>query len=701
MGRQETRPARLVVGDQLHLSGQKYTLLKIQGRDALLGDIAGNPVVRSLHQIFTDPGLVLPASGDRWKSGVPVASEAVLSLLPDKVIEDGRWWERHLIQVIWGHDPAAPSGAAPNPVFDPLSTSMRQRQVAKVAELAAAGRAVALSTVQRKVRQYLAGGLLEVIDGRHSVVVDLCGRADPRVAQALEETVAAEKDLSTGRVTRLRFKVERLLKDKYGDQAPKLPARATFYRWVAMMDAGRHTVGSARTRRTLGLQPKRPFGGLDVLRPGEWMQIDSTPLNIRVVLDNGMTDRVQLTWIIDCLTRSIPAAVLTSSTRSADAALLLAKCVTPEPMRPGWTDAVKLSRSVLPYRHLSGIDERLENAAARPTLRPENIVCDHGMVYLSKRFRSGCNALVANFHPSVAGSPFQKGVVERSFGSVDTLFAQFVKGYTGSRVELRGKDPDGEAVWPIHELQELLDEWIVTTWQNRRHDGIRLPSMPAQPLTPNEACAVYMETSGHAAVPLSADDYIRMMPEEWRVIRSEGVRIDHRWYVADELVAYRRQHSGIKARRGLWEVHYDDGDISRIWVRDHKEGRWITAYWRYLRIANPQPFGTDIWHRGRQVLVERGNRRPLEEEIAAAANDLLVRAGEGPVKGSGLSAKDLRLAGRNSATAPASWPAAGPARTAPPPEGDGSGPGDEQDESVADVVALGVYDARKQVSRWT
>src|SRR5665811_506427 len=40
---------------------------------------------------------------------------------------------------------------------------------------------------------------------------------------------------------------------------------------------------------------------------GEWMQIDSTPLDVRVVLDDGTTDQVELTWMIDVATRTIAA----------------------------------------------------------------------------------------------------------------------------------------------------------------------------------------------------------------------------------------------------------------------------------------------------------------------------------------------------------------------------------------------------------
>ncbi len=202
-------------------------------------------------------------------------------------------------------------------------------------------------------------------------------------------------------------------------------------------------------------------------RPGEWMQIDSTPIDVRVVLDNGMIDRAELTWLIDYATRTIPAAVLRPSTKAVDAALLLARALTPEPMRPGWADALRMSRSVLPHQRLTEIDQRLEDAAARPVIVPETIVCDHGMVYMSQAFRSACRALGISFQPSHKGSPWEKGAVERSLGSVATLFAQHAAGYVGSSVERRGKNAGQGAVWSIIELQDLLDEWIVAVFSDR------------------------------------------------------------------------------------------------------------------------------------------------------------------------------------------------------------------------------------------
>jgi hypothetical protein len=62
---------------------------------------------------------------------------------------------------------------------------------------------------------------------------------------------------------------------------------------------------------------------------GEWTEIDSTPLDVRVVLDDGTVDRVELTGLVDQATRTIAAAVLRPTTKAVDASLLLAWALTP------------------------------------------------------------------------------------------------------------------------------------------------------------------------------------------------------------------------------------------------------------------------------------------------------------------------------------------------------------------------------------
>jgi transposase InsO family protein len=569
--------------------------------------------------------------------------------------------------------------------------------LAKVRELADEGHAVPLSTFQRMRLAYVKCGLWGLIDHRASRKPG--ARTDERVLAAIRRAVGEETNRSTGTVARLRRRVEQILVEEHGiDPAEVMPARATFYRLVERIAAGRHTFDSARTRRSLAKRPDGPFGTVAALRPGEWTQIDSTPLDVRVVLDNGMVDRVELTWIIDVATRSVPAAVLRPTTKAVDAALLLARAMTPEPMRPGWSDALRMSRSVLPHRRLTDIDARLEHAAARPVIVPETIVVDHGMVYISQGFRNACRAMGINFQPTHEGSPWEKGTVEKSFYAVGTLFAQYVAGYVGSGVERRGHNAADDAVWSMVELQELLDEWLVTTWANRPHDGLRHPLMPGKALTPNEMYAALVETAGYVPVPLGADDYVELLPAVWRAVNSYGVKIGHRTYDCAALTPYRRQHSGVNTRKGLWEVHYDPYDVTRVWVRNHHDSGWIQAPWTHLR-TGPAPFGEQVWDHARQALAHRGRDAATEAEIAAAAAALLDTVERGPERGDRPSKKDKRVAGRDRAMSSVERPL--PPPTEPPPERSADLDTDEEDgDRLAEVIPLGIFDAREEAKKW-
>ncbi len=138
------------------------------------------------------------------------------------------------------------------------------------------------------------------------------------------------------------------------------------------------------------------------------MQIDSTPLDVRVVLGDGQVNRVEMTGLVDLATRSMAALVAAPTTKSVDAALLLARALTPEPMRPSWSNALRMSRSVLPHRSLTSVDQRLADAAARPVLAPETIVFVHGKAYLSQDSRSAARALGISLQPTHPDTPTDK-----------------------------------------------------------------------------------------------------------------------------------------------------------------------------------------------------------------------------------------------------------------------------------------------------
>jgi hypothetical protein len=277
-------------------------------------------------------------------------------------------------------------------------------------------------------------------------------------------------------------------------------------------------------------------------------------------------------------------------------------------------------------------------------------------------------------------------------GSVGTLFAQFVAGYTGFNVERRGRCVEQEAVWSLLELQGLLDEWIVSAWQSRPHAGLRDPAHPKRMFSPNEKYAALVETAGHVPIALSADDYIELLPATWRAINAYGVKVGHRTYDDEALNPLRHQRSGVTDRRDLWEIHYDPYDVSRIWVRDHHRGGWITLFWKHLhRVA--APFGELAWDHTRRALPQA-----TEEELADSVADLLKRAHHGPSGGDDknaakLSRRDRRVAARTKASPPAApiQPESVPV-VSDPGDDEPDQNSDPRPERVAKVIPMPIFD---------
>lgn len=446
-----------------------------------------------------------------------------------------------------------------------------QRERAMAAELG-----VGVRTMQKRRARYARQGLWGLVDQRVAREWTATGRVDARLVTAIRQVIQSETDTSTGTRSRLIRRATQAVEAEHGPGVVPLPGRSTLYKLIEVLAAGRHTFGSAVTRRQTANRPQGVFTPSFAARPGEQVQIDSTPIDVQVLLDNGVPARADLTIAVDVATRTICAAVLRPvGTKAVDAALLLAKMLLPEPMRPGWSQTLRMSASVLPHARLLDIDARMELAAARPVIVPDTIVIDHGKVFVSDTFTRACDRLGVTVQPARPGTPTDKPVVEATFESINTLFCQHVASYTGSNTTLRGTDVTG--AWTLPELQDLLDEWLLVGWQPRPHGALRDPLAPRRMLSPNEKYAALVAAAGYLPLTLSGEDYLELLPVAWRQINAYGIRIDYRTYDCPELGPLRLQHSGVAARRGLWEVHYDPYDVAQVFVRTG-DG-WVTVPW--------------------------------------------------------------------------------------------------------------------------
>ncbi|HKI38901.1 MAG TPA: Mu transposase C-terminal domain-containing protein [Mycobacterium sp.] len=583
-----------------------------------------------------------------------------------------------------GLPPDAGPGVVPRPEYDPAVCSLLQRERAKAAELG-----VSLRTVEYRRARYVAQGLWGLVDQRATRAWEATGRADARLIAVARQVIDAETHASTGTRGRLIRRVVKAVEDTYGPDVVPLPGKTTFYKLIEALSTGRHTFASAVTRRQTANRPEGVFSPTFAARPGEQVQIDSTPIDVMVLLDTGMPVRADLTIAVDVATRTICAAVLRPvGTKAVDAALLLARMLVPEPMRPGWSTALRMSASRLPHARLLDVDARMELAAAKPVIVPDTIVIDGGKVFVSDTFTRACARLGVSVQNCRPGTPTDKGIVEATFAAINTLFCQHVAAYTGSNTTLRGSDVD--AVWTLPDLQDLLDEWLLCGWQARPHDALRDPYFPRRSVSPNDKYAALVAAAGYLPLTLSGEDYLELLPVTWRAINDYGIRLDYRTYDSPELGRWRRQHSGITAKRGLWEVHYDPYDLSQVFVRT-QEG-WVTAPWTHLPMV-AAPFADFTWRHARKLAAQAGRDDTSETEVARVLDELLTRAQAGPPADKATA----RVAARTRVAAAAHRP--------PPREEHAAVNSDSDDDAggggqLAAVVPFGVFDADAEASRW-
>lgn len=668
----------LRVGDRVVFDTDEHLVVGLSGTSVRLrADSGVEQVVLAGHLMAAVDFAVL--DGTTLPAAEP---HGLLESLPADVVAAAQRWRAHVVEVETGLAPDRPAGARPRNGYDPAVTTLAARQRAKAAELG-----VSLRTIEAKRARYTAQGLWGLVDQRVTRTFDLVGQADPRLVEVIEAMLDAETAQSTGTRSRLIRRVTAQVEATYGAGVVALPGRSAFYALIDRLSMGRHTFGSAVTRRQLANRPDEMFTPTFAMRPGEQIQIDSTPIDVMVLAADGVPVRADLTIAVDVATRSICAGVLRPvGTKAVDAALLLAKMMVPEPMRPGWAAALRMSASVLPHQGLLSIDARMREAAARPVIVPDQVVIDHGKVFVSETFVRACDRLGISIQPARKDTPTDKAVVEATFAVIKTLFAQHVAGFKGANPTLRGRGV--EAVWTIGQLQDLFDEWVIVGWQHRGHDALRDPAVPRRKLSPNEKYAALVAAAGYLPMTLSGADYLELLPVAWRQINDYGIRIDNRIYDCAELGGYRRQPSGLSGKRGLWEVHYDPYDLSRVFVRNHHDGGWITAPWTHLPMV-AAPFADFTWRHARRLVAESG-REVTETEIARALDALLTRAEHGPDTAS------AKIIARTRAAA---------ARHRPPPPDDSADArsgddGQDAGTQLATVIPFGVFDADAEAERW-
>ncbi|WP_438493578.1 Mu transposase C-terminal domain-containing protein [Streptomyces asiaticus] len=654
------RPDIVAVGSAVRWRDETYLVAALQGSSVhLLSQHAdGQDAVVLMDALHDSPGFCVLDGSDISPEDTGSAEAAVsarqglggaalLDGLSDKAREEVEFWLDHVLEVHTGLPGFAAPGTLPRPCYDPERTTLRERYEVKAAELCAAHRRVSAATVERKRLAWLEQGVWGLVDKRRVRGPGRHGRVDEEVVKLLWKVHKRLEKKSIGTRSRLFELLRRACVRKFKKKAERLmPSRATFYR---LLDRLGISCGKEETGRRGGdsHRPEPPFTLTVATTPGEQVQIDTTALDVLAVDETGRVVSVELTAAIDVVSRTIVAAVIRPkssgvksgpnsrrhggrATKAVDALLLLSEMCTPQPMRSHWSLKARAEGSGLPYAELVEADERMRGAAARPVIIPEMIVMDNGKVFAGRAFMDACAQLGISVRPACYNSPTHKAIIERTFGSIKSLFSQFLPGYTGKDISHRGKNVAGERLWRVDQLNDFLQQWIALGWQQRPHEDLRNPFLPSMPpRTPNQVFAAHVASSGYVPVRLTAEDRLRLLPTAWVTVTEKGIRLRNRTYDSRALGGYRHTRSGWPGKGQRWPVRYHPHQPEKVWLEDHRTGTWAEADYVYQRLIG-DAWTEHVWDQATAAHLEQGGSTRDEAAIARVVRALLERAGRGP-----------------------------------------------------------------------
>jgi putative transposase len=483
----------------------------------------------------------------------------------------------HIQEILTGVNPDREETLA---AYDLATTTQNQRIDAKILELKSKGQSSSRATLLRKIKAYREQGASALADHRKYRSQGPLDNLHPDLYDALCDVIDDQTNRSTGTKQRLIDETRKLLLKRHAAEAPPMPSPASMYRYIDVLTKGKHTTESASTRRSAANRPKGVFNSRTELLPGNEVQVDSTTMDVFVRNGRGKAVRPVLTVMIDRATRIVCAFTLRfEGTKAVDHVLLLAQALTPPQNRPDNSAFRHAVQRMNPNVPLMPHDERKFHEARRPFIHPRRVVMDNGKDYISHAFEAALEMHGIDISYSPPHTPTTKAIIERNFGSIASLFTQYLKGYTGRSPERRGYKVEDEGIMDIYALHELLDDWLLKEWNHRSHKGLRDRMDPSIGLTPYAMFTAASRITSNLETTLTRDNYIAMLPTVYRNITDTGVVYNHRQFDSVDLNALRNKRSDVARKKGKHEVKLDPYNPMFAWVKN-PQGGWIECTWR-------------------------------------------------------------------------------------------------------------------------
>ncbi|MCM8554267.1 transposase [Streptomyces sp. STCH 565 A] len=628
-GAEAFTPGHVRLGDRVLWQEVAYQVVAIQGAEVLLlADGSRLPVEVLYSALVSAPGFAVVDADGR-----PVPATPLPALLdsPSKVErKEAKRWHRHMVELDTG---VLPGSSTPRAGYEPNETTLEQRYALKAQELAAAGIEVSAKTLESMRLKWKRA------HENPLVLVERRGRTgghrtDPRVIEVMREVVMSHSRGSDVDGKAIFEEVVDVIEKRYrkeladpDERKRLLLARASFYRRMADTGLAEHLAATTRQRARRASKPARPYRPSHAFRPGQVVQIDTSPLKVKALGDDASVISAELTSAIDVASRSNCAVMIVPvitgegppgkrvggrATRAYDLTLLLAQCFAPLTWRSDWDALALAANSALPLEELRAADERFARAvAARPVIHPRTVIIDQGSPYLSQHFEDVCDMLAITIEYARKDTPTDKPLKERFFRSIGNRFSQHVAGWTGTGFARRGLGIEKGPLYPINTLQEMAEQWVALDYQQTPHKGLRSPFTPGLTLSPNEMYAQLMPLAGYRPRPITAEEARKLLIPAYVKITDIGITIENRTYQSSDwrMRMLMDQRSGLAEHNDRFEARYNPYHPEVAHLYDHVYTQeWIEVEFIHRRLLT-HLWTQDHWEQGTAVVVENGGRR--------------------------------------------------------------------------------------------
>lgn len=527
----------------------------------------------------------------------------------------------HVREMLTGYRSGSASRAQPgepDPRFS-AEMSLKDRYRAKAAQLGVGAR-----TVERWAAEYRIAGEAGLVDRRDGPPQAVDPRWNVAARVVLGEAVNASTPTRGSVLARIAARLER----EHGAGAVALPSKTTAYRRLAELTKGTNAVsGSAKGRRSIAERPQGVYGRLRATRPGEYVILDTQDLDVFAM--EPVTCRwigAQLTVAQDLFTRCILGLRVTpTSTKAVDVAGTLYECVAGRDVAASaGQDTPEWPYHGVPTNLVFDEDTLMPRG---PVCAPETLVVDHGRVFLSAHVISVCTRLGISIQPAQVRKPTDKPTVERFFRTLRQGLIQHLPAYKGPDIHSRGDRIEDEAFLFLHELEDVIRDWIATVYHRSKHDGLTVAEWPTLRLSPAEMFAIGVGTAGVLRIPATPQLALDFLPVVARTIQHYGVEVNGLRYNGSALDGYRNSTSPYGgALAGKWPIRINPDDVRHAWFQDPADRQWHSLDWEHLPMLNT-PFSAEAALHARRLAAATGHRH----EPAKALADLLQRWHSGMV----------------------------------------------------------------------